>query len=78
MFSRDRTLFLTQQGFMGTALCSIEDGDAIALISGLERPMVLRPVSEDEWRVVCPAYISGWMEGELWGDEEELREFCLI
>lgn len=84
MLTRDRIFFTTARGFLGTGPCSIEEHDLIALIAGVDRPMVLRLVDEDEatghftCRVVGPAYIAGAMEGELWEESIELRKFHLV
>lgn len=37
--------------------------------------MVLRPndLSSPDWQLVCPAYVEGMMQGELWNEELDLQ-----
>jgi len=69
---------------MGSVLCLIKTGDLISLIPGVETPMVLRPVMSEhgdakEYRVVCPAYVEGLMEGETWDEwKGKLEKLVLI
>jgi hypothetical protein len=87
MLMRDRVFFTTLRGYVATASRSVEENDVIVLVAGVERPMVLRQMAEDEstgkvsWKVLGPAYVAGMMEGELWDVEEEgceMRDFCLV
>ena len=80
MMMRDKTFFVTRDGYMGTAYKSIRDNDVIALVEGVDQPMILRPNGEspEEWQVICPAYIEGMMQGELWTEGLELQEFTLV
>lgn len=80
MLTRDNTCFVTRKGYVGTALYCLKEGDAIVLLAGVDRPMILRRVSEGSqgYRIVGPAYIHDMMEGELWDDDADLSEFCLL
>ncbi|EJT68896.1 hypothetical protein GGTG_13560 [Gaeumannomyces tritici R3-111a-1] len=68
MHNADRQLFVTKRGFLGSANMSIREGDAIFVLSGVDRPMILRPQGTDPnlWTILGPAYIDGMMEGQLW------------
>lgn len=68
MYNADRLLFVTKRGFLGSANMSIREGDAIFVLSGVDRPMILRPQGTDpnSWTILGPAYIDGMMEGQLW------------
>jgi hypothetical protein len=63
-----KVFFTTQSGYFGMAPASIQQGDAIVLISGLQTPLVVRPVDDggNEYRLLGPAFVLGLMEGELW------------
>ncbi len=79
MHNADRSLFVTEGGFLGSANMSIREGDAICLLSGVDRPMILRAQGQDSnsWTIVCPAYIDGMMEGQLW-DSLGLRSVSIV
>jgi hypothetical protein len=92
-FANRRALFTTEEGYMGTAPARItetgaenliEAGDRIAIVAGLEMPVVLRPIeSEDQgnmvYQYVTHVYVHGMMYGEAWEDENHaLEEIVLI
>jgi hypothetical protein len=66
--SKCKVFFTTQSGFFGIAPASIQQGDYIALVSGLQTPLVVRPVDDNgnEYRLLGPAFVQGLMGGELW------------
>jgi hypothetical protein len=80
MMMRDKTFFVTRHGYMGTAYKSIRDNDVIVLVECVDQPMILRPNGEspEEWQVICPAYIEGMMQGELWIEDLKLQKFMLV
>jgi hypothetical protein len=68
--------FWTQDGYLGTAPAARHIGDVVALISGLDFPMILRRRTDNYFTVVGPAYIWGLMDGERW-DRSSLKEIML-
>ncbi|PVH74075.1 hypothetical protein DL98DRAFT_519488 [Cadophora sp. DSE1049] len=69
----------TTDGLCGTAPVATEERDAIALIPGIQAPMILRLVQANSYRVIGPAFIYGMMFGEKWkrrkdGDSEKEDE----
>jgi hypothetical protein len=75
---RGKTFFMTQRGWLGSAEGQIREGDIVALIAGLEMPLILSPVQE-QFQVVGHAYVHGIMDGEVWPkDLEDLRLINLI
>ena len=53
-------------------------GDAIAIVAGLEMPLLLRPV-EGGYRLLAHVYVHGIMYGEAWPKgKEELDEIVLV
>jgi len=75
---RGKTFFVTQEGRLGTAEGQLREGDIVALIAGLEMPLILTPV-EEQFQVAGHGYIHGIMDGELWPEAlEELRLISLI
>lgn len=80
MLMRDKTFFVTVRGNMGTAHSSIRARDAIYLLEGVGRPMILRPSETPprHWQLVCPAYIEGIMDGKLWNEEVDLEDIPII
>jgi hypothetical protein len=75
----ERTLVVLDTGHICPVHISCSEGDAIALIAGVDHPMLLRPVANDQYRVICTAWICGAMYGELWPDDElELTQLDII
>ncbi|KAL0930611.1 HET domain-containing protein [Colletotrichum truncatum] len=73
-------LFFTSDHRAGLGTPEILEGDGVFLISGLDRPFVLRPRGVNGgYRLVGPAVVSGAMEGELWSDNnDELKDICIV
>lgn len=74
-FQRGKRFFTTEKGYMGTAEGEVHEGDVVALISGMEMPMILTPCG-DCFRVAAHAYMHGVMDGEAWPDS--VNELQLI
>jgi hypothetical protein len=72
---RHETLFETASGEVGLApFHRLQDGDAIALAAGSDYPLVLRPTgSIGVHEFVCPATISGMMNGEFWPIDDKVE-----
>jgi len=66
---RRTRLLITTGGRLGKGLKNIQEGDAVALIPGVDMPMILRK-GGDSYRSMGPAYIHGAMNGELWPENE--------
>jgi hypothetical protein len=62
--------FVTSGGYMGKGLKAIQEGDLVALIAGVDMPIIIRKEG-DLYRVKGPAYIHGIMKGEKWPEDEE-------
>ncbi|KAL2158240.1 hypothetical protein VTH06DRAFT_4560 [Thermothelomyces fergusii] len=69
-FSSKKSFFRTSNGFLGTApdqtAEAMQPGDPIAVVAGLELPVVLRPDGEGGYRLVSHCYVHGIMHGEAW------------
>jgi hypothetical protein len=81
-FSQKKCLFYTQSGYFGTAPdplpAPVEPGDKIAVVGGLEMPLLLRPV-EGGYRLLTHVYVHGIMYGEAWPENvESLEEIVLV
>lgn len=76
-----KDFFTTEAGYMGTVqglvkegkeVSLVRQGDRIALVEGMNLPMVLRPVVEEQtgecFQLVTHAYVHGIMYGEAWND----------
>ncbi|CAN9229777.1 unnamed protein product [Alternaria alternata] len=82
MFSSKKCFFSTAKNYFGTAPdplpVSMMEGDKIAIISGLEMPLLLRPVG-DKYRLITHVYVHGIMYGEMWSAIEHcLDEIILL
>lgn len=76
-----KCFFYTERNYFGTAPDPLPDsmqaGDIIALISGLEMPMLLRPV-EGGHKLISHVYVHGVMYGELWPENDDLIDIPLV
>jgi hypothetical protein len=84
LFSRvawGRSLFISQQGFMGLLPVHAKEGDLLCLLLGGDVLYVLRPKGE-EFKFVGDCYIHGLMDGEaLEGvnlETEKFKTFTLV
>lgn len=74
-----QTLFRTASDRLGIAPYSIEAGDQIILIPGLQSPMIIRQDGMLHHRLITPAYIHGVMDGMKWPpDESQLQDFTFV
>jgi hypothetical protein len=66
-------------GHLATGFHVCRQGDVVALISGCNYPVALRPDRNGNFRFVAPLYVDGIMNGEAWLEEEsKLAEIVLI
>ena len=72
-----KCFFSTANGYFGTAAGLVEQGDMIAVLAGLETPMVLRKVDQG-YHFITHAYVHGIMYGEAWPANAEIREIILV
>lgn len=87
--SHDITFFLTSTGGgggIGACFCGgggdleDRDGDVLALLSGLDFPVVLRKteIGEEYYRFVEVVFLEEVMDGEVWLRKGELWDITLI
>jgi hypothetical protein len=60
----NRKLFVTEKGYLGLGPAAVLTGDIIAVILGLDTPLVLRRSGVDGYQIVGEAYVHGIMDGE--------------
>lgn len=72
-----KCFFSTANGYFGTAAGLVEEGDRIAVLAGLETPMVLRKVDHG-YHFITHAYVHGIMHGEAWPANAEIGEITLV
>jgi hypothetical protein len=76
--NRGKTFFMSKEGWMGIAEGGIQEGDVVALIAGLEMPLILSPVG-GHFRVTAHAYVHDIMDGEAWPKSlDEMRLFNIV
>jgi hypothetical protein len=66
--SSGRKYFVSQRGYLGVGPSTISPGDVIAIVLGLDTPLVLRAIEKDHYQIVGEAYVHGIMDGELMED----------
>ncbi|CZR66453.1 uncharacterized protein PAC_16354 [Phialocephala subalpina] len=69
IYCRETGFFVTTAGYMGKGLIEAKEGDLVALIAGVETPMVLRKEGE-YYRSKGPCHVHGLMLGEKWLEDE--------
>ncbi|EXJ62883.1 hypothetical protein A1O7_03325 [Cladophialophora yegresii CBS 114405] len=79
---RHKCFFHTKKGYFGLAPDPLPTpaapGDVIAVVQGMEMPLLLRPV-DGGYRLITHVYVHGIMYGEAWPDDaNELEEIVLI
>jgi hypothetical protein len=72
-------LFTTSDGRFGISRTDgIQCGDKISLISGFNKPLIMREV-EGGYHLIGPVIVDGLMDGEMWPDDEtSLDEFAIL
>ncbi|KAM0354803.1 hypothetical protein ACHAPU_000627 [Fusarium lateritium] len=80
-FSAKKALFRTDGGYLGTApdgsSDSLQIGDKVTLVAGMEVPVILRPVGSS-FRLVSHCYIHGVMDGDYWRKASEPLDSILV
>lgn len=82
--SQKKCFFYTENGYFGTAPdplpTSLQIGDKIAIISGVEMPLLLRPVEGGYlYRLLTHVYVHGIMHGEMWSAiKDDLEQIALV
>ena len=75
------SIFLTDDGLIGTTVGQLQPGDRVGIWEGIRAPVVLRkpPGTAEErvWCLVAMAYVEGMMYGEKFR-EEGLVEFTTV
>ncbi|USP81527.1 hypothetical protein yc1106_08801 [Curvularia clavata] len=80
-FSSKKCFFYTAKNYFGTAPdplpVSMMEGDKIAIIDGLEMPLLLRPAG-DKYRLITHVYVHGIMHGEMWPEIENSLDDIIL
>jgi hypothetical protein len=73
----ERRPFRSEKGYIGLAPQRAEVGDTICIFFGSTVPHIIRPVSEDRYKLIGESYVLGIMDGELIGNESSSMTFEL-
>jgi hypothetical protein len=65
----ERTLAVTELGYLGLVPTGTQEGDCICILLGAGVPFVLRP-DGDNWRLVGESYFYGLMKGEAISEKD--------
>jgi len=60
----DRKLLVTKEGYFGLAPTLTQVGDIVVILLGCSMPVILRPHTDNAYRLVGGCYIDGMMDGE--------------
>ena len=63
-YCTERSIFTTEQGYIGLAPRAANPGDCISVLLGSDLPLVLRSKENNQYQVLGPCYIQGFMTGE--------------
>lgn len=77
-----KCFFYTEKNYFGTSPDplpeSMQAGDMIAVVSGLEMPLLLRPFNGG-YKLITHVYVHGMMYGEHWpGEQDQLDDIVLV
>ena len=67
-------LLVTESGWIGLAHKTAQIGDEVCLLYGSTVPIILRPVSNEQHRLVGNAYVHGMMFGEFFSTQPEAEK----
>lgn len=70
-------LLITELGSLGVAFGAIQAKDVVALVTGLDKPLVLRPNGET-YQLAGHGFIYGIMDGEAWLEDPSMVEDILL
>lgn len=67
-------------GGLGFAGGAIQEGDSVALVSGVSYPLVLRPCGQQHFKLIGPVFLPAVMDGELMDvvTPESFEEIVLV
>ncbi|KAF2122686.1 heterokaryon incompatibility protein-domain-containing protein [Lophiotrema nucula] len=74
----NRCVFTSSDGRIGRAFDTIENGDQVWIIKGIEFPVILRQESEKSFSFVSDAYVQGIMDGEFLATNPECQYIELV
>ena len=63
-FCNGRSLFTTDEGYIGLAPLAAKPGDHVCVLLGSDSPFLLRPTGNEQYQLVGPCYAHGIMCGE--------------
>ncbi|KAL2068268.1 hypothetical protein VTL71DRAFT_16366 [Oculimacula yallundae] len=66
-----QTFFITKDGTMGMGNMDVEAGDEVWVVGGCRMPLAIRKLGDggaDDFIFVCCCYLSGIMDGEVYGN----------
>lgn len=75
VLSAQRRLFVTKDGYMGTAPMGAQKGDRICVLLGCNVPLIIRPEG-DHFLIIGDTYIYGMMNGEVMQDVRNGKYRC--
>ena len=62
---RTNVVLQTEDGQMRSCTSHAEVGDILVIALGSRLPLILRTWRDGHYRLVGPAYVHGWMQGEV-------------
>jgi hypothetical protein len=65
LFCYNRSLVITEKGFYGLAPLLTRPGDIICVVIGVDVPLMLRPHTGGQLRLLGESYVHGVMEGQV-------------
>lgn len=74
----DRRLFITMHGRFGLGPKDLAQGDFLAILLGLDIPLILRETGENVYRVVGNAFVGGVMNGELFQRRQKIERLHIV
>ncbi|KAF2256222.1 HET-domain-containing protein [Trematosphaeria pertusa] len=74
----NRHIFITTNGYLGSAPDATQVGDVVYMLEGSTIPFLLRRGDENRFQLVSSAYVYGMMGGDFWESNPLVEEIVLF
>jgi hypothetical protein len=75
---KDRRLFITMHDRIGLGPTNLVQSDVLAILLGLDMPLILRQTDDNSYRIIGNAYIGGVMDGELFKRCQKIQRLHIL
>ncbi|KAF2665262.1 hypothetical protein BT63DRAFT_483126 [Microthyrium microscopicum] len=73
-----RRLFISMRGRVGLGPPGLAQGDVLAILLGLDVPLILRKLDGNKYRIIGNAYCGGIMDGEIFKHRNKIQRLHIL